>query len=126
MVEHYLRCPVALGVARKRLGLLLTPPASLDTLLLSSSPCSVPSARDWLVRCAVFIYALYKTTNAARHNCALTADCAARAISQAIVEGALGHAEASAAVDGWRANPPSIVNNTVCRRSLGRKRPREE
>jgi len=98
-IEHYLRCPIVLQVARTKLGLHLTPASSWEHLLLAGRPPDPRQAEQWRGRCALLLYATYRTTNAARHRRAFTPTVAAQALRQAIQEGAKNHPRATRLVD---------------------------
>jgi len=102
-IEHYLRCPVVLQVARDKLGLQLTPDSSWEHLLLAGRPPDPRRAEQWWGRCALLLYATYRTTNAARHRRPLSPMVAAQALRQAIQEGAKNHPKATRLVDGHGA-----------------------
>jgi len=99
-IEHYLRCPVVLLAAQRKLGLVLDPATSLAQLLLLGLPPEPRTANTWWARCALLVYAVYRTTNAARYGQPMTPLTAIRAIQQALIEGAKNHPKASRLVDG--------------------------
>jgi hypothetical protein len=98
-IEHYLRCPIVLEAARRRLGLNLHPDTSLEHLLLAGQPPEDGPAHDWWATCALLVYATYRTTNAARHTRRMTPNEAIKAIQQALYEGAKLHTKATRLVD---------------------------
>ena len=93
-IEHSLRCPVLLEVARRRLNLYLSGSDSWAAFFLASEGSGIDS-ESTLARLALLVYAVYRTTNAARNCGKLSQETARRAIHEAIYEGARGHARAS-------------------------------
>ena len=100
-IEHYLRCPIVLDVARARLGLHMTSTDSWAKLLLATPAGAGTSDVTWLTRCALLLYTVYRATNAARHSNTFAPEEARRALIQAIYEGARGHRNASVCADTW-------------------------
>ena len=98
-IEHYLRCPVVIEAAKVKLGMHLTPETSWDHLLLAGSVPDGQHAESWWARCALVLYATYRTTNAARHQGAMSPHTAIAALKQAFYEGAKNHAQATRLVD---------------------------
>ena len=85
-IEHYLRCPLVLEVARCRLNLHCSGSESWLLCLLASEDLAIQ--RDSvLARIALLVYAAYRTTNAVRHCGTLSREEAKRAMYQAIYEG---------------------------------------
>ena len=98
-IEHYLECPVTLEAAHRRLRLPLAPDTARRALLLATAPPGVPDVKDWLAKCAVLVYALYRARNAARYSGPTPAATASRAVRQALYAAARGHPRAARAVD---------------------------
>ena len=98
-LEHYLRCPIALEVARRRLRLALTPSTSWTHFLLAAKDTGTCHPSTWWVRCILIIYATYVTVNAAKHTRPLHSAAASRALRQALYEAAKGHASATRTID---------------------------
>jgi hypothetical protein len=98
-IEHYLRCPVVLEAARLKMGLHLTVDNAWDHLLLAGQPPSPDRADIWWAQCALLVYAVYRTTNAARHAQPLSPEQAIRALQQALYEGARNHLTATCILD---------------------------
>ena len=99
-IEHYLRCPAVLDVGRRRLAMNMNSQESLPYLLLATGPPALFSLDSWLTRCALLVYAVYRTTNAARHSCPFVGEEARRALVEALYEGARGHGKATVVADG--------------------------
>ena len=95
-IEHYLRCPIVLDTARRRLNLHYSGPQSWLCCLLASEGTERESV---LARIAILVYATYRTTNAARHSSPLAVEESRHALSQSIYEGARGHSRATRFVD---------------------------
>ena len=51
------------------------------------------------LRFALLVYAVYRTTNAARHSCPFVGEEARRALVEALYEGARGHGKATVVAD---------------------------
>ena len=71
-IEHYLQCPVVLEAARRKMGLALRPDTSRGHLLLAATLPDPRTADNWRARCSLLTYAVYRTTNAARHRAPMT------------------------------------------------------
>ena len=99
-IEHYLRCPVVLDFGRRRLAMYMNSQESFALLLLATGPPGTIPLDSWLKRCALLIYAIYRTTNAARHSRPFGVEEARRALAEALYEGARGHRNATAVADG--------------------------
>ena len=91
---------MVLDVARRRLGLDLDPATSFNHLPLAAKRPNT-SHPNWNTRLALLVYAVYRTTNAARHNPLHSTEMARRAIQESIYEGAKGHRGATEAADHW-------------------------
>lgn len=98
-LEHYLQCPVVCDVAQRRLRLHLPHQHARQYLTLGEIPDNNPDLASWFIRCAVLLYAVYRTHNAARHRGRMTPAVAAAAIRQAIYEGTRGHPRSMRCVD---------------------------
>ena len=98
-IEHYVACPVVRSVAAKRLHLHITPQDALENLLLIRVPPNTADTDSWLLRCAVMLYAVYRTTNDARKNGAFIPRVAQQALKEAIYEGTKGHKKTMRCVD---------------------------
>ena len=107
-IEHYLRCPVVLEAARLKLGLALTPEISWHHLLLAGCVPDGQQADTWWARCALVLYATYRTTNAARPRGPMLTHTAMAALKQAFYEGARNHVRATRLIDstGRPGHPP--------------------
>ena len=91
-VEHYARCPVAVDAGTRWLGLRRPLTPLIHHWVLGAPDCGVTDATPhYWARLALLIYAVYRTTNAARPaHAPLSPPEAARAIRQALLEGARG------------------------------------
>ena len=100
-VEHYLRCPLVLGVARSRLRIHFHNVDPLHCMLLAVVPQGIQNVDSWIMRCAVMLYAIYTVRNNAQFQTQgpFTPTTARQALKQAIYEGVRGHTRAMRTVD---------------------------
>ena len=101
-IDHYMECPVALHAAAGKLRLHLGAQTARRCLMLADVPNHVTDERSlqsWLTRCAILVYAVYRTTNTARHRGMMDYRVATQALKEAMYEGTRGHSRAMRCVD---------------------------
>ena len=97
-IEHYVACRVARSFGESNLGFLFGFSPPLSHSLLAAPICAESSTPGWRERVAVYVYAIYRVTNALRNRGRLTQEEARRALRQALVAGVEGHQRAARAV----------------------------
>jgi len=100
-IEHYCRCPIALGVLKSKLRINLHPSRALAFFML----CTEEQAEDdVLATGALFVYAVYMCTNQYRHsNTRITSIVTADSMNQYIIQGCQGHPGLANLLDAkWR------------------------
>jgi len=103
-IEHYLTCPTLLAFARTRMGVHLQPASSASHLFLAAFPPNPRRAGQWWAKCALLVYAAYRTTNSARHLPPFSPGEARRALNQALYEGSRNHLVATRLADNLIAH----------------------
>ena len=91
-------------VAERRLRLYVPRQDAPQHLLLVQTPPHTQDANSWMTRCALLVYAAYRTFNTAHHKGPMQSSFAEDAIREAIHEGSKGHSGAMRCVDTIYSN----------------------
>jgi hypothetical protein len=87
-IEHYCRCPVALGVLARTLRIEISPRQALAVWLLAHDALLEDEV---LALTSLYVYAIYRTTNHYRHTRRTSPTWAADSIKQHIIQGCQGN-----------------------------------
>ena len=107
-VEHYVLCRFTRTVARRSLGVGFRFSTPMEHWMLAAPSCvEVEGTPGWWARVGLLVYAVQKVTNTLRHSAGrpLPEEEVRRALHQGLLEGARGHASATALL---RSPPPPL------------------